>query len=70
MEKGLKGWTLPVPAGQNRLDIITRSRSGLALEMASLAMSNAIVLVSSLAILFMAVMFVIIHIRRRKLREK
>ncbi len=70
MEKGLKGWTLPVPARHNRLEIITRSRSGLVLEVASLAVSNVIVLISALAILFMAGMFIIIHFRRRKAGKK
>jgi uncharacterized protein YdaL len=70
LEKGLKGWTLPVPAGHNRTEIITRSRSGLVIEIASLAMSNVIVLISTLAILFMVVIFIVIHFRRRKAGKK
>jgi len=64
-EKGLRGWSITLPSGYHSVKIITRGNLNLILTLLSLAISNAIVAISAIAIF---ALFLIVGIRRIRSR--
>lgn len=56
--KGILGWSIELPQGRHNVRIITRSYFDLLLLMASLSLSNIIIILSSIAILGLAAIFI------------
>lgn len=68
-ERGLAGWTIMLPGGQHSASIITHSILDLILTFMSWILSNAIVVISSVAVVALISIFTISLVRSR-LRSK
>jgi len=64
-EKGLRGWAVTLPPGEQSVVIITRSALGTILTSFSLTLSNAIVVTSILAIIVFLLIFTVTRLQAK-----
>jgi uncharacterized protein YdaL len=65
-EKGMRGWTVCLPAGKHTVAFVTRSWTDLVLSWSSIILSNGIVAISFSALAAFAVIILVVRRRRRR----